>query len=133
LLSEDGGFVEFREGVSHHLLTLEYICQRRYPLNGHAIRGIASKMLQGLSRKPVDYLARNLCFRRRIWAHQISLFVPCSRSNDHPSSGSAQDLLRLDMTIARGSCLGETPGHDLGRLEVKLAGGGEYGLESIST
>ena len=24
---------------------------------------------------------------QRIWAHQVSLFVPCSLDNDHPSSG----------------------------------------------
>ena len=37
------------------------------------------------------------CFvRRRIWAHEISLFVPRPRDNDHhPGSGLAQDLLRL--------------------------------------
>jgi len=35
------------------------------------------------------------CLVRRIWAHQVSLFVSRSRDIDHPGSGSAQGLLSL--------------------------------------
>jgi len=35
------------------------------------------------------------CFVRRIWAHEISIFVPHPRDIAHPGSGSAQSLLRI--------------------------------------
>ena len=35
------------------------------------------------------------CFVRRIWAHEISVFVPRLRDIAHPCSGSAQDLTRI--------------------------------------
>jgi len=38
---------------------------------------------------------KNRCFMRRIWANKISLFVPRPRDVPHPSSGPAQDWLRI--------------------------------------
>jgi len=40
--------------------------------------------------KGKPYGARNSCFLRRIWAHQISFFVPRPRNVAHPGSGPAQ-------------------------------------------
>jgi len=39
--------------------------------------------------------SENRCFVRRIWAHEISFFVPRPRDVAHPGSGPAQDLLRF--------------------------------------
>jgi len=62
---------------------------------------LADSLWSGRSKEEVLIHLKNLhslsnrCFVRRIWAHQVSLFVSRSRDIALPCSGPAQDLLRI--------------------------------------
>ena len=48
--------------------------------------------------------SKNNCFVRRIWAYEISLFVPRPRDIAHSDSGSAQDWLRIFLGLLNPRC-----------------------------
>jgi len=51
--------------------------------------------VQGSSVARLERVGRPPCYMRRIWAHEISFFIPRGGDVAHLGSGPAQSLLRI--------------------------------------
>jgi hypothetical protein len=65
-----------------------------------AVMGRNSKVWYLIPKKEreiysVDFRVAYRCYVSQIWAHEISFFVLCAHDITHPSSDSAQSLLRV--------------------------------------